>query len=294
LSYAEHWAALATQIKSLQRAGELYGLFQSYHTEDSYGVGEFLREQCGVLVQSLEQFRSDFAGSLPTTAAARIDHFLGTALVQAAKDTSTHQRGARAALVGLAALEAETTFLLAGRQEQIRARAERALLHLQRILAVDPDVSAKWKKAFDKNEVACERLGSVHLLSHGIYAFKVDAAGARTDLVFNEPPPDALLAQAVEGMVLTEWKVAKDAKAATAAVHQARIQADLYSQGALAGLELRSHRYIVVVTPTELRLDTLGLGDRTADGVTYRLVNIAIKPGKPSAVSKALARQGKT
>jgi hypothetical protein len=115
-------------------------------------------------------------------------------------------------LVALAAFEAEITFLLAGRQEQIRARSERALLHLQRILAVDPDVSAKWMEAFNTNEMACERLGSVHLLSHGIYAFKVDAAGARTDLVFNEPPPDALLTQAVEGMVLTEWKIAKDAK----------------------------------------------------------------------------------
>jgi hypothetical protein len=54
LSYAEHWAALATQIKSLQRAGELYGLFQSYHTEDTYAGGTFLREHCGALVQSLE------------------------------------------------------------------------------------------------------------------------------------------------------------------------------------------------------------------------------------------------
>src|ERR1700722_5384768 len=137
----------------------------------------------------------------------RIDHFLGARVLQAPKDASTGQRGARGALVGLAALEAEITFLLSGRQEQIRARSERALLHLQRSLIVDADISRKWKKAFGTNEVACEKLGSVHLLSHGIYAFKVDASGARTDLVFNEPPPDALLAQAVEGMVLTEWKL---------------------------------------------------------------------------------------
>jgi hypothetical protein len=140
LSYAEHWVALATQIKSLQRAGELYGLFQSYQSEDNYGAGTFLREQCGALVRSLEQFRDDFAGSLPSEAVARIDHFLRTTLVQAAKDASTNQRGARGALVGLVALEAEVTFLLAGRQEHIRARTERALLHLQRTIAVDDDV----------------------------------------------------------------------------------------------------------------------------------------------------------
>jgi hypothetical protein len=103
-------------------------------------------------------------------------------------------------------------------------------------------VSAKWKKAFNKGEVVCERLGSVHLLSHGIYVFKVDAIGARTDLVYNEPPPDTLLVQAVEGMVLTEWKIANDAKDAIDAVRDARRQADLYGQGALAGLEWRSHR----------------------------------------------------
>jgi len=293
LSYAEDWAALATQIKGLQRAGELYGLFQSYHAEDSYGAGKFLRDQCGALVQSLEQFRRDFAASLPSVATARIDHFLGTALVRAAKDASTDHRGARGALVGLVALEAEITFLLAGRQEQVRARSERALLHLQRILAVDPDVSAKWKKAFNTNEVACERLGSVHLLSHGIYAFKVDALGARTDLVFNEPPSDALLAQAVEGMVLTEWKIATDAKGAMAAVSEARIQADLYSQGALAGLELRSHRFIIVVTPKELPSGTLGADDRSAGGVIYRHVNIVIEPEVPSKASIVLARAGK-
>jgi len=120
LSYAEHWAALATRIKSLQRAGELYGLFQGYHTEDTYAAGTFLREQCGALVQSLEQFRHDFAGSLPSAAIARIDHFLGTRIVQAAKDAKAEQIGAaRGALVALAAFEAEITFLLAGRQEQI-------------------------------------------------------------------------------------------------------------------------------------------------------------------------------
>jgi hypothetical protein len=293
MSYAEHWAALATQVRSLQRAGELYGLFQSYHSEDSYGAGEFLREQCGALVYALEQFRRDFADSLPPVATTRIDHFLGTRLVEAAKDASTNQRGARGALVGLAALEAEVTFLLAGRQEQIRARSERALLHLQRILAVDLDVSTKWKKAFNTNEMACERLGSVHLLSHGIYAFKVDAAGARTDLVFNEPPPDALLAQAVEGMVLTEWKITKDAKGAVAAVAEARAQADLYSQGALAGLELRSHRYIIVVTVKELPFGTLGADHRTAAGIIYRYINIVIEPEVPSKVAKALVRTGK-
>jgi hypothetical protein len=92
---------------------------------------------------------------------------------------------------------------------------------------------------------------------------------------------------------LTEWKIAKDAKAAIAAVGEARVQADLYSQGPLAGLELRSHRYIIVVTPKELPSGTLGPDDHTAVGVIYRHVNIVIEPKVPSKAAKALARAAK-
>ena len=93
-------------------------------------------------------------------------------------------------------------------------------------------------------------------------------------------------------MVLTEWKIAKDAERARSAVCEARIQAGLYSQGALAGLELRSHRYIIVVTLKELPSNTLGPDHRT-DGVIYRHVNIVIEPEVPSKVSKVLARSAK-
>jgi hypothetical protein len=286
MSYAEHWEALADQIKSLQRAGELYSRFQSYQKEDSYGAGQYLREQCGAIVQSIEQFRKDFDGSLPAEAATRIDYFLGTTLAAAAKDNSTSQRGARGALVGLAGFEAEITFILSGRQEQIRARSERALLHLQRTLAVDEEVANKWKKALDRNETACERLGSIHLLSHGIFAFKVDALGARTDLVFNEPPEDSLLARGVEGLVLTEWKVAKDRPSAVKAFRAARTQAELYKQGPLAGTELTHYRYLIAVSLKGLPSNSVPPNETTASGITYRHINIVVQPDLPSKVAR--------
>lgn len=46
-------------------------------------------------------------------------------------------------------------------------RSKRAFLHLQRLLAVDADIRAKWKGAFEaehKGELSCEKLGAVHLL----------------------------------------------------------------------------------------------------------------------------------
>src|SRR5262249_37625118 len=137
------------------------------------------------------------------------------------------------------------------RQEQIRTRSERAFMLLQRMLAVDKDVRAKWNAALAEGEVACERLGSIHLLSQGIYAFKVDAIGARTDLVFPEPPDDALMARTDVGMVLTEWKVATTANAATQFA-DAMSQAERYKVGALAGIELTSYRYLVAVSVDEL------------------------------------------
>jgi len=156
--------------KAFSERASCTGFSRAIIKEDTYVAGTFLREQCGALVQSLEHFRHDFASALPSAAFDRIDQFLGTRIVQAAKDAKAEQIGAaRGALVALAAFEAEITYLLAGRQEQIRARAERALLHLQRILAVDAEVSVKWANAFKDGETACERLGAVHFLYHGIW-----------------------------------------------------------------------------------------------------------------------------
>jgi hypothetical protein len=115
-----------------------------------------------------------------------------------------------AALVSLAAFETEMSFILSDVQESIHVRSERAFLHLQRSIVADADFRAKWVSAFDNGEVACEKLGAVHLLLHGIWAFKVDAAGARTDIVYQEPINDPNnLQRYADGIVLTEWKKAK-------------------------------------------------------------------------------------
>jgi hypothetical protein len=114
-----------------------------------------------------------------------------------------------AALVSLVAFETEMSFLLSDVQASIRSRSERAFSHLQRSIVVDESIRARWLKAFKEGEVACEKLGAVHLLLHGIWAFKVDAAGARTDLVLEEPAGDVAAVQRyADGLVLTEWKKA--------------------------------------------------------------------------------------
>jgi hypothetical protein len=91
----------------------------------------------------------------------------------------------------------------------------RAFLHLQRTIVADEAVREKWRAALAQNELACEKLGAVHLLQHGIWSFKVDRAGERTDLVLGEPISDSELRDvylSAEGLVLTEWKTATPSK----------------------------------------------------------------------------------
>ncbi|MDQ0513014.1 hypothetical protein [Ancylobacter amanitiformis] len=288
MSQADAWSALSGLIKGLQGAGELHARFHGYHRPDSYGAEAYLGEQCTQAVIALERFRQEFTQSLPDIAAQRIDFFLKERLGHAEGDGQTiapQTVDPGSALVGLVALEAEITFILRGRQEQIRARSERAFLFLQRALAVDNSIRAKWQAAFDKGEVACERLGSLALLSQGIYAFKVDALGARTDLVFTAAPEDSLLSRGVDGLVLTEWKVA-DARNAKARFIKAREQAELYRQVPLAGSELTVYRYLIAVSEKELPRHTIPSDWISPAGVTYRHINIAVAPDVPSKASK--------
>lgn len=284
MSQTDAWAALSGFIKGLQSAGELYVRFQSDNRADGYGAGNFLRDQCIQAIGALNDFRQNFARSLPDTAVQRIDLFLKSRLAQASTATDTTERDARGTLIGLVAIETEITFILRGRQEQIRARSERAFLWLQRTLAVDDDVKKKWQKAFDKGEVECEKLGSLVLLSQGIYAFKINAEGARTDLVFAELRDESLLSRSVDGLVLTEWKVAT-AENAAQRFDVARKQADRYRQGPLAGSELTGYRYLIVVSEKQLPEHTVPADD-VSDGVTYRCINIAVAPEVPSISAK--------
>lgn len=179
----------------------------------------------------------------------------------------------------LGGIESEISYLLSDKQEQIRNRSDRAFAHLQRSIVADPDIRSKWLKAFDQGEVACEKLGSVHLLSHGIFGFKVNAEGERTDLVFQDILTGPLSQQSyADGVVLTEWKKAKNSKDIECQFSAAKSQAGRYASGALGGIELTNYRYLVVVSKE------FGpkIPDSTLEGVIYRHVNIAVEPSSPS------------
>jgi hypothetical protein len=176
-------------------------------------------------------------------------------------------------------LHAELSYILSDIEEHVVHLAERGFLHLQRSLVVDIEVRAKWEAAFKTGEVACEGLGSVHLLNHGVWAFKASASGERTDLILGvRLVVDDAVRHAAVGMTLTEWKVVRHGDDPFATQARAIGQAKRYSEGSLAGFEVQKTRFIVMISE-----DHLGLARQVLDGnVTYRIVNIAVAPSPPS------------
>jgi hypothetical protein len=287
MSYVEQWNAIAARIRSLGRVAELYAQFMIVRNEDGFSVGRALVDQSRSILDTLKNFRQSFHATLPPDAKACLDRFINERENVIRSEDWRVGNDVKIGPVLLTAFEVEMSFLLSDTQEVIRARSERAFLHLQRLLAVDADFSDKWRAAFEEGgERHCEKLGAVHLLWHGIFAFKIAALGAGTDLVFPDEPIEASLAQrGIEGLVLTEWKVADEGNAASR-FQEARNQAQLYQQGPLVSSELTGYRYAIAVSLTNLAREAVP-DDMVIGGVVYRHINIAIGPKDPSVQARA-------
>lgn len=186
--------------------------------------------------------------------------------------------------VKVIALGHEIDFHLSDTEQGLRSMTELAFNHLQRQIETDAEIRGKWYEAWSERETACERLGSAHLLWHGIYAFKVNAAGQQTDLVYNEPARSAFAAGA-HGIVLTEWKVLRAGDDPETVFARARVQAERYEIGALGGVELRRCRYLVLVSQRQVT----DLPKWQVEGIEYRGINISVSPRTPSAHAASIA-----
>lgn len=228
-------------------------------------------------MDDLERLGGRHGETLPEPAQVRLHEFIQyfrTTFERAAGWT-----GIQGTLTALASFRAEFDFLLADSEVVARSLVDRAFINLQRSLVVDPGLRRRWQDAFGAGEPACERLGAVHLLGHGVWAFKVTGEGERTDLVMGTSLTDmAAVARAAETLVLTEWKVVRDSRQARAAFDQACVQAQRYAGGVLGSLELASRRYMVLVSTDSLDLPPA----REEGSATYEPVNIAIDPSTPS------------
>lgn len=286
MSIYDEWNRLSARIRGLVAASELSASLFAKH-EDAYGTVVHL----GKLAHSITAAVNGFGASLDLSerlvkqkihdAVERVWSVIDPASGEAKSTTTAlRQNCILSAVVTLSALETEVSYLLFDRQSAIRLRTERAFEHLQRSIVVDETVRQRWKHAFESDEVECEKLGAVHLLGHGIWAFKANAAGGRTDLVYQEPLHDLVHAmRSSEGLVLTEWKREKaERQDVTKSFEQARTQAKAYASGVLAGTELTRVRYAVVVSEQQVEIP-----DDLLDGnITYRHINVAVSPRVPS------------
>lgn len=130
-------------------------------------------------------------------------------------------------------------------------------------------------------------LGGCHLLSRGIWAFKTSAEGERTDLVLGgELDIESKEVQRSSiGLILTEWKVVRKDGELQEKIKQAYEQAKLYRSGILAGFEVASPRYLVMVSLDHLEIPP----PREDNGVLYEHLNIAVAPSSPSRIARKLA-----
>jgi len=225
------------------------------------------------------KFRDSHRESVPSGAAESLDAALSRRTSFSSLKAGNAPEFLQVMVTVLASFRAEFEYHLSDASAVAMRLSERAFEHLQRSIVADDEFRRKWAEAFEKNEPACERLGAIHLSLHGIWAFKIDAKGEKTDLVFNEPIRESsLIERAAEALVLTEWKRVHSPKETEAMAAAARQQAARYRVGALAGVELKNYGFIVLVSKEHLTPPE----DHLEDGVTYRHINIAVNPKSPS------------
>jgi hypothetical protein len=282
MGMTDEWSALSTRIKSLVEAARMQAAFLSINKADSYATSDILRNKVGAILADALEFSSRFDARLSDRARASVARAQPAIARLTSNETTSRdstQQQAWAALMLLAAFESEMSFFMTDVQEAVRLRSERAFAHLQRCIVVDADFRRKWVQAFNSGELECERHGAVHLLLHGIWAFKVSGAGAQTDLVFQERPsgiPDP--ERYADGLVLTEWKCAATSGDSVNQFAAARKQAQRYKAGILAGTELSHYRFAVVVSKDYVPVPD----DIKVNGTTFRHVNVAVEPASPS------------
>jgi hypothetical protein len=278
MTWMEEWKALHARILGLLESGNFF--FRSVPSVggDYCGVGsKVLIPGAKQTFLDLKAFSKQHEKVLPEKAKASLDNFISKCEEDLTKSTGGLP-GVQQVMTVLSGFAAEFDYYLTDADVVSRSLAERAFLHLQRSIVADTGISEKWQIAFKAGETNCEKLGAAHLLSHGIWGFKAHGAGERTDLILGEQVDVDVALRAGTRLVLTEWKVAASPSDAEKKSEEAFAQAQRYGQGILGGFELKSTRYVVIVSPDFYSLPA----ERNHGGTQYRFVNIAVKPSTPS------------
>lgn len=279
MSIRSDWEAISARIDALVAANHAYLAAFIRKSDDPYGGFNELVEEGIAIFDELKAFQSRYHSTLPHNASESLYRLFKRRQSHFTPGHVSGIEGLKVLVPALAATRSAVDYHLKDFSVVARRITERAFIHLQRLIVADSDVRQKWQKAFQAGETQCEKLGAAHLLSHGIWAFKSNAEGERTDLIMGEPIGDIERVEAVaEALVLTEWKVLKKGGKPEEVLKNARRQASLYATGSLAGIELADYRYIILVSRGRVELPP----DHAEGGVIYRHFAIVTEPGPPS------------
>jgi hypothetical protein len=297
--WLDEWTAWSARYTATLDILRLYG--EGRALAEHYGASnETVVPELKALFPLLDDFHKRFGSQLPTGAQEALSSFIFQHQRKKTFDTGNGIGSFQGALFMaglLGTVKSQVDYFLADKQVRARRAVERAFTHLQRSLIADKKgLGRRWRFAFhgERAEEACEKLGAVHLLLHGIWAFKADAAGGKTDLILGEAVKDEEAVRASDAMVLTEWKMVREKDDPVVRARQALEQAEQYTRNTLAGFELSSHRYLVLVSE-----DYIAPPPAVASppGRNYEVRNIAVNPSTPSkmavtAAAAAPARPG--
>jgi len=288
MSWHKEWKAIEKSISDFKDICKDFVSAMGVQKSDAYGTKKnaILPMACEI-AERITILGQRYSSQLPTTALERIKeledlHFESGCItpVMQKDPTSVAHFSTR-----LQKFRSDFNYLTSDLEGTAVRLTARAFIHLQRSIVADASVREKWKAALDQHEMACEKLGAVHLLQHGIWSFKVDSIGERTDLVLGEVLRDQALEDVyltAEGLVLTEWKKATQSNSKQK-YQEAFVQAERYARGSLAAIELKSYRYLVIVSTGFL--DNIP-PDFEKDGINYKHINIAVDPSSPSTQAR--------
>lgn len=284
MNWRTEWKAISDRIEGLLEAGLFFAQLYRAKASDCYGtVNKELLPHARDIFHKIEEYRKNFESILPQSAVHSIVRFIDRHKSHFEPTGLDETDALKLYLSCLASFRSEFTFCTSDIQAVAKRITERAFLHLQRSIIADQNIKERWVIAFDSGEIDCEKLGAVHLLLHGIWAFKASGPGEQTDLILREPLNISEAESAADALVLTEWKVVRNPGELIKKAQEAFRQASVYSRSLLGGLELAGYRYLVLVSQDRLS----PLDDRTENGVVYRHINITVQPSVPSKMRGA-------
>lgn len=255
-----------------------------------YVVGRSLLPELREIIAEIDNLGRAYEGELPQRALEALQGYIaldmrGGVLPNYAGEIQIQ------VLAALASFRSQFEYLIRDAEADGRNLTELAFEHLRRQLVVDEIIRAKWQNAFSRHETHCEQLGAVHLLSHGIWAFKVAARGGATDLVFGDPLERhaEIARRTARALVLTEWKRVESHDEIMSKAQEGRTQAGIYSGGVMGDAELKRTRYVVLVCESDLTPPE----DFRDPPITYRHIVLPVSPEPPSTMARSQNRRAR-